>query len=166
MPKRILIGIFVAPALLVLWPTAAWATDGEGNYGSTSVGATVLPGSVEVSAGQSAGPSGPAQTTQDPHQGSHSTGTSDPTQPYGCTYTPASSDAQQLLGPGGAEPGQWMSVACAGPGVIDPMPAQWQTTAQPQPVDPAAVGDLASREATDAKEPDASGSGSARNGRS
>ena len=84
-----------------------------------------------------------APTTQPGRPGQSQTGTSDPPDPdklYGCTFTPVSPADEQLLGVGGPEPGEWESETCAGPGVIDPLPAVWVVLGNPQaPVDPAAL---------------------------
>lgn len=72
-------------------------------------------------------------------------GPSNPNQPYGCRYQVAGPQAQQLLGVGGAQPGQWVFPICAGPGAIDPMPPFWVSQARPAAaaVSPAAVAEQA-----------------------
>lgn len=68
-----------------------------------------------------------------------------PDQPYGCTYQLAPPQAEQLLGPGGAMPGQWVFATCSGPGPVDPLRPLWVTNPAPAParVDPAVVGQQA-----------------------
>jgi len=120
----------------------ATAQDGSGQNTQPSAGVSTSPGAVNVSAGESSTPS-----TIPGRPGWTGSGTTDPpnpNQPYGCTYTVPPASTQQLLGIGGATPGQWEFPTCAGPGVINPMPAVWVVTAQPQaPVDRAAVGQQA-----------------------
>ena len=65
----------------------------------------------------------------------------DPNQPYGCTYYVLGDQSQQLLGTGGEGPGYWVAPTCAGPGVINPMPAIWvsQLKTPVPPVPPAVL---------------------------
>jgi hypothetical protein len=102
----------------------------SGSGASAWAGAAVSGGTISVGAGSETwtppGGSPWAQRSQsDPPPGE-----ADPNQPYGCTYSVAPANATQLLGPGGATPGQWVFPVCAGPGVIDPMPPIWVTNAQ------------------------------------
>lgn len=121
--------------VLVVWQSPAWASDGEGQRDNTSASATASGGTITVAAGDDSWtpPAGSpwAQLSEgDPARS--------PSQPYGCTYQVPSAQIQQSLGTGGATPGQWVFVSCAGPGAIDPMPAIWLTNANsPAAVNPA-----------------------------
>ena len=108
-----------------------WADDGSGSYSSAN--ATASGGAITVQAGVTRwrppeGSSWAAAAKSDPPPGRPN-----PNQPYGCTYT-ANPQALQVLGAGGATPGQWIIPTCAGPGVIDPMPPFWVSGAQPAAV--------------------------------
>jgi hypothetical protein len=142
MRLRILIFSTLVVAATFSGAGVAAAQDGSGQNTQTSASASTPPGAVTVSAGESqTSPSGPGRPSQ---SGSNTTEPPNPNQPYGCTYTVPPASTQQLLGLGGATPGQWEFPTCAGPGVINPMPPVWVVTAQPvAPVDPAAVGQQA-----------------------
>jgi hypothetical protein len=139
--RFLIFSTFVVLASLAGVGTAA-AQDGSGQNTQTSAGASAAPGAVQVSAGDSQ--TSPSKSGQPGRTGSGTTDPPNPNQPYGCTYTVPPLSTQQLLGVGGATPGQWEFPTCAGPGVINPMPPVWVVTAQPQaPVDPAVVGQQA-----------------------
>lgn len=124
---------FVASAIvaasclgLLAQPGTAWAGDGYGQ--SSYANAQASGGQLTVQAGVThwtppAGSSWATQADSDPPQGKPN-----PNQPYGCTYTAAPS-LTASIGAGGAQPGEWMDVECAGPGVIDPMPPIWVSNA-------------------------------------
>jgi hypothetical protein len=113
---------------------SAWANDPNGQYGWTAAQASG--GQLTVQAGHTywtppVGSSWATEGQSDPPP--TTSGTTNPNQPYGCTYQ-ADPEAQQTLGAGGATPGEWVIPTCAGPGVIDPMPPFWVTGAQPAAV--------------------------------
>jgi len=119
----------IAGAMLFAGAGPAWAGDlgGQDNYSSAQASG----GQISVQAGvtrwtPSAGSSWARSAQPDPPAGKPN-----PNQPYGCTYGAGGASATAMLGVGGAQPGQWVFPACAGPGVIDPMPAIWVTGAQP-----------------------------------
>jgi hypothetical protein len=127
---------------LIAHPGLAWAGDGYGQ--SSYANAQASGGQLTVQAGVThwtppAGTAWAKQADSDPPPGK-----ANPNQPYGCTYTAAPS-LTTAIGAGGAQPGEWMDVECAGPGVIDPMPPIWvsdatQVAAQ---IDPAVVAEEA-----------------------
>jgi hypothetical protein len=145
---------FVIPAAalavllpLVAGPARAWASDGDGqnNYANAQASG----GQLTVSAGHTywtppAGSSWATEGESDPPPSS--TATTNPDQPYGCTYT-ADPSATATLGVGGAQPGEWVFPECSGPGDVDPMPPVWVSDAQPEAatvaVDPVEVGQQA-----------------------
>jgi hypothetical protein len=154
MSLRVLIAAAVTPIALFATSSAAWASDGEGGYGSTHAGVSTTPGGVQVNTGDS-GSGSPGPTPPPPSagrsgssSGSGPPGVANPNAPVGCTYTVLLPAVQELLGVGGPTPGQWEAPECTGPGVVDPLPAVWVPTAQPvaaatpapAPVDPAVVG--------------------------
>ena len=127
---------------LLARPDLAWAGDGYGQSGYTNAQASG--GQLTVQAGHTywTPPSGSSWATaasSDPPPGKPN-----PNQPYGCTYTAAPSLTAEI-GPGGAQPGQWMDVECAGPGDVDPMPPIWvsNATQAAAQIDPTVVGQQA-----------------------
>jgi hypothetical protein len=125
----------------------AWAGDPGGQYGWAAAQASG--GQLTVQAGHTywtppAGSSWANEGKSDPAPST--TGTTNPDQPYGCTYT-AQPSATATLGVGGAQPGEWVFPICSGPGAIDPMPPVWVTGAQPNAgtvqVNPVEVGQQA-----------------------
>jgi hypothetical protein len=130
---------------LLVHPGLAWAGDGYGQ--SSYANAQASGGQLTVQAGVThwTPPGGSAwakQADSDPPPGK-----ANPNQPYGCTYTAAPS-LTAALGAGGAQPGEWMDVECAGPGVIDPMPPIWvsDATQAAAQIDPADVAQQAVRQ--------------------
>jgi hypothetical protein len=135
--------VVVASVFALVGPGRAWAGDPGGQY--SWGGATANGGQLTVQAGgiywtPPAGSSWAKQTDSDP-----SPGKPDPNQPYGCTYKDGGPSATEAIGVGGPQPGQWVFVTCAGPGVLNPMPPIWVTNAQPDAgaaqVDPVVVAD-------------------------
>jgi hypothetical protein len=139
------LGLVAATALAGAEP--AWAGDPGGQYGWTAAQASG--GQLTVQAGHTywtppAGSSWANEGKSDPPPSTP--GTTNPDEPYGCTYT-AQPSATATLGVGGAQPGQWVFPECSGPGDVDPMPPVWVTGAQPNAtavqVDPVVVGQQA-----------------------
>jgi hypothetical protein len=135
--------VVVASMCVLIGPGRAWAGDPDGQYNWG--GATANGGQLTVQAGGTywtppAGSSWAKQTASDPPPGKP-----DPNQPYGCTYKDGGPSATEAIGVGGPQPGQWVFVTCAGPGVLNPMPPIWVTNAQPDAgaaqVDPVVVAD-------------------------
>ncbi len=136
MRARVLTSAIVVVALASVPMAAApvWASDlgGQNNYANAQASG----GQLTVQAGHTywtppansswatAGKSDPPPST---------TGTTNPDQPYGCTYTAVPS-ATATIGVGGAQPGEWVFPECSGPGAVDPMPPVWVTNAQPAAV--------------------------------
>jgi hypothetical protein len=145
---------FVIPAAvlavllaLVVGPARAWASDGDGQ--NNFANAQASGGQLTVSAGHTywtppAGSSFANEGSSDPPPSA--TGTTNPDQPYGCTYT-AQPSATATIGVGGAQPGEWVFPECSGPGDVDPMPPVWVTDAAPAAatvaVNPAVVAEQA-----------------------
>ena len=145
MPARILKAVLapLAAAFCVVGPAgAAWASGTEGQNTTTS--ATTGSGGVTVSAGYAAwlpappAPAGQATTVAD-HTGGSGGGLVNPNAPYGCTYQVAPPATQALLGGGAPRSGHWVFQTCAGPGVINPMPALWVPATTVKPAAPAAL---------------------------
>ncbi|HEX3794636.1 MAG TPA: hypothetical protein VHV57_09055 [Acidimicrobiales bacterium] len=135
----------LAPVPIAVAP--AWASDlgGQNNYANAQASG----GQLTVQAGHTywtppAGSSWATAGRSDPPPST--TGTTNPDQPYGCTYT-AQPSATATIGVGGAQPGEWVFPECSGPGAVDPMPPMWVTNAQPGAVtvavDPVVVGEQA-----------------------
>lgn len=140
-------GVVAALGLAGLAATPAWASDlgGQNSYANAQASG----GQLTVQAGRTywtppAGWSWASEDGSDPP--TSATGTTNPNQPYGCTYA-ADPSATATLGVGGAQPGEWVFPTCAGPGAVDPMPAIWVSDAQPVAatvaVDPVMVGQQA-----------------------
>jgi hypothetical protein len=133
MRARVLIPAIVVAALasipIVVAP--AWASDlgGQNNYANAQASG----GQLTVQAGHTywTPPSGSSWATAGRSDPPLSTaGTTNPDQPYGCTYT-AEPSATATIGVGGAQPGEWVFPECSGPGAIDPMPPVWVTGTGP-----------------------------------
>jgi hypothetical protein len=123
--------VVAALAFVPMAAAPAWASDlgGQNNYANAQASG----GQLTVQAGHTywtppAGSSWATAGTGDPPLSS--TGTTNPDQPYGCTYT-AEPSATATIGVGGAQPGEWVFPECSGPGAVDPMPPVWVTNAQP-----------------------------------
>ena len=125
--------------VLSTWQGVASAGDGQGQRSNAA--ATVHRGGViTVSAGHRywRPPSDPPGLP-----GGHYSvpGKPDPNLPSDCTYQVMSPQAQQVLGPGGATPGVWVTQTCAHPYFINPLQPFW--VAHPKtigpPVNPAAL---------------------------
>jgi hypothetical protein len=147
MRARLVTVVVVALASVPVAAAPAWASDlgGQNNYANAQASG----GQLTVSAGHTywtppAGSSWATEGKSDPPPAT--TGTTDPDQPYGCTYT-AEPSATATLGVGGAQPGEWVFPECSGPGDVDPMPPVWVTDAQAAAatvaVDPVEVGQQA-----------------------
>lgn len=134
---RVLVPLAVALGAVA---TPAWANDGSGQN-STTADASASGGTVIVQAGSTTWSPPVDSPWAQRAKGDPPPGPPNPNQPYGCRYQVAGPQAQQLLGAGGAQPGQWVFPICAGPGAIDPMPPFWVSQASPAaaPVSPAAV---------------------------
>jgi hypothetical protein len=133
MRARVLIPAVVAAALALVPIAAApaWASDlgGQNNYANAQASG----GQLTVQAGHTywTPPAGSSWATAGKSDPPPSTpGTTDPDQPYGCTYT-AEPSATATIGVGGAQPGEWVFPECSGPGAVDPMPPVWVTNAGP-----------------------------------
>jgi hypothetical protein len=124
MRARVLtVAIVVAAFALVPMAVApAWASDlgGQNNYANAQASG----GQLTVQAGHT------YWTPPAGYQPPSSTDTTNPDQPYGCTYT-ADPSATATIGVGGTQPGEWVFPECSGPGDVDPMPPVWVTNAQP-----------------------------------
>ena len=121
-------------------PAGAADTGGENTFANAQASGSQL--TVQAGVTHWTPPSGSAwakQADSDPPPGKPN-----PNQPYGCTYTAAPS-LTAAIGAGGAQPGEWMDVECAGPGVIDPMPPIWvsDATQAAAQIDPAVVAEQA-----------------------
>lgn len=118
----------------------AWASDGSGQNSSMAE-ASASGGMVTVQAGRTTWTPPDTSVWANRASADPPSGAPNPNQPYGCRYQVAGPQAQQLLGVGGAQPGQWVFPICAGPGAIDPMPPFWVSQARPAagPVSPAMV---------------------------
>jgi hypothetical protein len=116
------VAVLAAVASLTAGAGRAWASDGDGqnNYANAQASG----GTLTVQAGHT-------YWTPPAHSSWARPGKPNPNQPYGCTYTAGGPSATASIGVGGAQPGQWVFPACAGPGVIDPMPPIWVSGAQP-----------------------------------
>lgn len=144
LPGRVLTGVAIAIlAFAVLWPSSAWAGDGEGQNSTTSsfATATATGGTISVQAGDESWTPPTSSPWAQRGQSDPPPGKPNPNQPYGCRYLLGGPQAQQTMGVGGPMPGQWVFPVCAGPGAIDPMPPIWVTNAKPQagPVNPAVL---------------------------
>jgi hypothetical protein len=139
------VAVLVAVAPFATVVARAWASDGDGQ--NSYANAQVSGGELTVRAGHTywtppANSSWAAAAKTDPPPGK-----TDPSQPYGCTYTAGGPSATASIGVGGAQPGQWVFPICAGPGAIDPMPPLWVANAtQAAHVDPAVVAQQAVRQ--------------------
>ncbi len=137
LPARVLTAAAVGLFVLVVGSTPALAGNTE-SQNTVTASATVNGGTITAKAGVEswtppAGSSWSRGSKSDPPPGK-----TNPNQPYGCTYFVPSAQYQQLMGTGGPTPGTWVVRACAGPGVIDPMPPIWVVNARTQaPVAPA-----------------------------
>lgn len=136
-----LFGVACTVAFFFSSATSAWANDGEGGYFSTTASASADGGTVTVQAGSMTWTPPDTSVWANRASADPPPGAPDPNQPYGCRYQVAGPQAQQLLGVGGAQPGQWVFPICAGPGAIDPMPPFWVSQARPAtgPVSPAVI---------------------------
>lgn len=135
MPRRVLIVLAAAFALVVASVTSASASDLGGGFGSGShAGARTGRHRVTVTAGVSGrSPSDPTSTTTtattDPPSG-------DPAPTYTCTSGPIQIlGIQEALGVGGPEPGYWAITECTGPGAPPPSQPFWVATI-PDPTPP------------------------------
>jgi hypothetical protein len=110
--------------------SSAYASDGSSGNTGGSVGASAGGGQVTVAAGTTISTPSSGGGVGGGSGGSSSGGSAP--NPYECTYTVASSQIQQFLGPGGSTPGEWVVYVCPGTAVAGDLPLQWQSTAQTQ----------------------------------
>lgn len=148
MRTRFLIAVVVAASMAVsavIDAGPAWADDPGGQYGWTNARASG--GTLTVQAGHTYWTPPTNSRWSTASKSTPPPGKSSPSEFYGCTYQ-TDPDAEQVLGTGGATPGQWVIPTCAGPGVINPMPPFWVSGATPPAaevvqVNPVVVGEQA-----------------------
>ncbi|MGH8995125.1 MAG: hypothetical protein ACRDYB_03680 [Acidimicrobiales bacterium] len=137
--------LLLGSVTLVAGARRAFAADGDGQY--TYANAHASGGQVTVKAGQTVWTPPTNSRWATDAQSDPPPGKPNSNQPYGCTYQ-VDVQGVALLGAGGPTPGQWVIPYCAGPGVIDPMPAVWVSGTHPgaaavAQVNPAVVADQA-----------------------
>jgi hypothetical protein len=126
MRRRLIVALALSGFGAVLLPGVGPASGADG-YGQDGHASGSASGSVvSVRAGSIVLPIKTAAVTH-----ANSTSGSEPPNPYQCGYSPADAQDQQLLGPGGLEPGEWVVYACPGTTLIGGLPLQWIATAKP-----------------------------------